>query len=594
MISEVVTGNTCTSRRGVLLAAGGSLAAGSGCLDRFRRTAEREEPSQVAVEILTLPDDADPHAVRIANHLASTLMQVGIDVDVIPRREEVFLRQVLINQNFDLYVWRHPPQQDPDFLRPLLHSRFAEEPGWQNPFGFSNSMIDELLDDQLVQGPGQRIETLATIQSALEQEHPFVPIAFLNDHRLSQTERVRVPSSIPVSDAAWILSLHRPTGTDHSTCRLGTTDWRLTHNLNPIAVEYRGGNGVIDLLYDSITRRWGTDYIPWLAESWRWTSPIGASAPTLEIQIRDGLRWHDDKPLTAEDVAFSYRFLADTTMTDEDPVVPAPKFRGRTSIIDSTEAVDDSTVRVQFKLSSRAIARLSLTLPILPQHIWSDRTELTDVAGITIAEATTDALIHENLDPIGSGPFRIHDVDRDEQLELIRVDDHFSWTDEFRASIPTGVLTDFERFVVDVRPSASNIAESIREGGLAGSLTGLSRTHATTNDDTELTVNETSELFHIGFNVREIPLTGHGFRNAIARLVDRQFVLEEIFEGGARPAISPVANTDVVPDDLQWKGPQSARFLGESGTGDVEVEAARDMFRDAGFQYTEDGELLSR
>lgn len=576
----------------------GSIAATSGCLNRFRRTAEREEPSQVSLEIATLPDDEDPHVIRIANHVAEALRAAGIDIDVIPRQKEIFLRQVLINQDFDLYVWRTPPQSDPDFLRPLLHSRFAEEPGWQNPFGFSNSLIDEMLMDQMVQTGESWATTVRQLQDAITEERPFVPIAFDTDHRLSRTDRVIVDQDVPPGGGAWILALRRSEelpDADDVDCRLGTTDGRLTHNLNPIAVEYRGETGVVDAIYDPVVREWGNSYVPWGAESWEWTSPIGASAPTIEITLREDILWHDEEPLTADDVAFTYEFLADTTMTEEDPNVPAPRFRGRTSLIDSTEATDDRIVRVQFERSSRRVASQALTLPILPEHIWSEHTELTDVAGITIADATTDALVIDNTDPVGSGAFRVTNVSGDDGVELARFEDHFVWSEGFRESLPPRLeIGDFNALDVDARPSAANVAESIREGGLDTSLTGLGREHAVGDDDTNVNVSETTALYHVGFNVREGPLTGHGFRNAIARLIDHTYVVDEIFQGGAIPTLSPIADTDLVPSTLQWTGPESATFAGEPGTGEVEADVAMSGFRDAGFQYSADGELLSR
>jgi superfamily II DNA/RNA helicase len=56
-----------------------------------------------------------------------------------------------------------PGEPDPDFLRPLLHSRYKEEPGWQNPYGFVDISVDELIDEQTTQTGSSRKETVAAL-----------------------------------------------------------------------------------------------------------------------------------------------------------------------------------------------------------------------------------------------------------------------------------------------------------------------------------------------------------------------------------------------------------------------------------------------
>ena len=569
----------------------------------LRRAVDRDSPDQLALEIKTVPSDDDLYSFRIANNIAENLERAGIRADVAPTRRANFFRDILINLDFDLYVGRHPGQSDPDFLRPFLHSAFAEEPGWQNPFSLSNTVIDEYLETQL-RDRADRGDVLADLQETIAAETPFVPIAFEEEQRLIRSDRLQNRlTGVPGDDPLWILQLGAVGDEDDdeaASYTIGTIDGRMTHNLNPLAVEYRGPwLDPVELIYDPLVRRLREEYIPWLATSWEWLSPTGARAPTLEVILREDLTWQDESQLTAHDIVFTYRFLSDTSLDEEtDPTIPAPRFRGRTTLVDTAEAVDDRTIRLQFVETSRELAMQLLTVPILPEHVWSELSDLTEVAGIPISDVTTDALVEDNLDPVGSGPYTVTDVAPDDTLELTTRPDHFLFRDAETREEPYRSLgrPHIRELTFDIRPSVSNIAQAIEDGVLDATACNVgreARTSAEDTDDVEGVTWSTTRLVHLGMNLRSAPFTIHGFRDAIGRLVDRTFVSEHVFDGHARPTIAPVYNTSHVPASLHWDS-EDPSFVGEPGTGEVDEERIRDLFRDAGFQYTEDGVLLAR
>lgn len=582
------------------LAAGAAGAGTAGCLGRIGRAIERDEPSHVSVDIITVPEDEDLYSLRIANHLAGNMEAAGINVDVLPTRPQNLLQDVLINRDFDIYVGRYLSSPEPDFLYAMLHSRFAEEAGWQNPTSFTNTMVDDLLAEQRAD-PNHRGRLLREIQQLVLDEVPFVPIAFERMYSVTATDRVGSGIEVPPDHPLWPASLVPRNEADEdgrSVLRLGTIDARLTHNLNPLAVDFRGVAGVTNLLYDPLARWDGYEHIPWMARSWEWLSPAGAAAPTMEIDLREDLHWHDGEEVTADDVAFTFRMIQDTTMEAGDPAVPAPRFRWESSLVDAVEAVDLTTVRIQFVETSRRIALWALRVPVLPSHVWFDRTGLTEIGGIEISEQTTDAVITDNIRPVGSGPYECTNVEPDQQVTLQRFTDHFLTSAE-----PDGPLAAYEEFpghdrlILELRPSVRNVLEAVRDGGLDGSLSNLGAAltdQATANGDPELTRHETDTtwLLHLGFNLRRIPFTNLGFRRAIAGLIDRKYLLDEVFHGGAIPAVSPVATEAYVPRELAWPTGNAVGFAGEEGSGEVDPDRARQLFRDGGFQYTSDGDLL--
>lgn len=586
------------SRRSLIAGGVAGLSTLSGCLGRLRRAADRDSPQQLELAIKALPEDDDLYSLRIANNLESNLETAGADVDVLPTRPDAFLRDILINLDFDMYVWRLPLHDDPDFLRSLLHSRFSEEPGWQNPFSYSNTLVDELLDEQSTSS-NDRTDVLAELQESIYQEHPFIPVIFQEEHRVFRSDVIESDTPYPIGDPNWILSLSsRDDATSFiETGEFGVTDGRISNNLNPIAVEYRDGPGVTELLYDTLARHIDDSLIPWLASSWQWVSPRGARAPTLEITLRSDLHWHDGEPLTAADAVFTYRFLQDTSMTDEDPMVPAPRYRGRSSLIDVVEAIDDSTISIQFVNTTRELAERILTLPILPKHIWEEYTNMTEVVGIPVSDVTTDALVIDNLDAIGSGVYKLENVDTDNEVVLRRFEDHFLFDLASDSEPAATAFPLIEELVFDIRPSVTNILNSVSEGNLDGTLGTVGQTHV---DDMreyeEITTQSltTPRLYHIGFNLRNAPFTHHGLRDAIAQLVDREYIRTEIFQNSGRTTVSPVFDQTSVPDSLTDDQSFDSFFIGEAGSGTVEADDAMALFREAGFQYGEGGQLLTR
>lgn len=577
-----------------------SLGLGAGCVGQFGQTIDRDDPDQVQVGIMVPPEDEELHSIRIANHLAANMRRAGMSVDVIPTRRQNLLRDVLINRDFEMYVGRYPGDGNPDFLYPFFHSKFAEEPGWQNPTSYTNTVMDDLLEVQR-KDPVDRNALLTQIQELLIAEVPIIPVAFERRYAAYAPQRTQVQPEIRLEDALWPVSFQAAddtSSTEETVLGLGSIDARATRNLNPLSVDFRGIEDLTDLLYEPLLRWDGDRYLPWLAASWEWTSPVEATAPTLELQLREELSWHDSVPITAEDIAFTLRLLKDTTMTTGDPTIPAPRFRGRSSLIDTVDTVDSYTARIQFVDTSRRIARRALTVPILPKHVWADRTGLTEIGGIELSVQTTDAVIHENIPPIGSGPYRFAEVDTDRELVLDRFADHFlPETDPEGPLGPYRNAAAFDRVRVEFHPSRRNLVAAIREGSLDVSLSNLGRELATeiqSDPDRDLAIvsADTTWLTHVGFNLRRVPFTIAGFRQALHGLLDREYVIQEVFAGGATPTLSPLADEAVVPSHLRWPGIDDTPFAGEPGSGEVDPATAKSRFRDAGFQYTTEGELL--
>jgi peptide/nickel transport system substrate-binding protein len=594
-------------RRAVL----GTLAAGTtvgtaGCLRRARSIAGWNSMRQVSLRIKTLPADADPFALQAARTIAAWYGEVGLDAQVVPVSEEELLRQVLVGNDFDVFLARGPSWSvDPDGLYSLLHSRFADAQGWQNPFGFVDLDVDEYLETQRRTTGRERREAVAELQRSIVRSQPFTPLVFPDDIRAARRDTYTNWRDVDLQTPQGYLSLRRATGTDaavatedgESVLRVTTTDRRATENLNPLSVEYRRSGVVTGQLYDSLGHVTGEGAQPWLAASW--TFDRTDEGPRATIRLRPDLTWHDGESLTAADVVFTYALLADTSLgsagenreTDDDAPIPAPRFQGRAGLVSAVDAVSDTAVTIQFVDCSPSVATRALTVPILPAHVWTDRTDPASMAGIEVGRVT-EALVTNNIPPVGSGPLQFVRNTPRESLELEVFPDHFLG-DTGGDDRPAGVDPPaYDRFVVQFVGSDDAAIGVVADGDseVTGTPVGADTVPRIGRDDgLELVISRADAPYLLGYNTTREPFTNPRFRNTLARLVDVEHLVSAVFDGYARPTATPI-DGDWVPSDLAWDdGNPVAPFIGSGG--EVDVERARAAFRDAGFQY-DDARLL--
>jgi peptide/nickel transport system substrate-binding protein len=540
----------------------------------------------VSLTIQTVPADIDPRSTALAQWLARRFTAAGVDTGVTLKKPDVLFRDTLVNHDFDLYVGRLRPTRDPDALYATFHSRFAGESGWQNPFGVADATVDGLLDRQRRTAGKERTRAVADLLHRMAALQPFTPVGFPVDMRAVRTDRFEGWSGGDLRSPLGYFSLSR-SDPDATTLRLATLDAELVDGLNPVAVQLLSGSVVPELLYDPLARRYSGDIRPWLARRWSWASEEDSTRPTAVVELRDAT-WHDGTRLTADDVAFTYRFLADTSMGRADGRVDSPGHGGRLSLVDGVDVVSDHVVRVQFVSASRSVAKRALTLPVLPEHIWRERTGEANVAGFPLASEATEALVWQNPDPVGSGPLRFERRDPGSELVLARNDDHFL----HREQSPTGVDDideglAYDRLVFRVAPAGSTAVLLVDRGdvdGVASALPASLTAEIATDDDAVLRASMSRELYHVGYNARRARLGDRRFRTALSRVVNRDAVAEAIFDDFLTPAVTPLAHTRWEPDGDTAAPP--APLTDEDGQ--LDVAAAREAFREAGYRYDDD------
>ena len=121
----------------------------------------------------------------------------------------------------------------------------------------------------------------------------------------------------------------------------------------------------------------------------------------VEFKLRAKARWHDGKPITVDDVIWTFNTLQ---------TKGHPYFKAYYAAIDKVEKIGERSVRFTFKPGeNRELPLIVGQLPVLPKHYWASR---------DFEQTTLDP-------PLGSGPYKIKSFDAGRRATYERVADYW-------------------------------------------------------------------------------------------------------------------------------------------------------------------------
>lgn len=176
--------------------------------------------------------------------------------------------------------------------------------------------------------------------------------------------------------------------------------------LNPIITCSTVSTNLFDILFDRLLQESPDgDIAPGLAISWQ----PGENYRTWDFKLREGVHFQDGRPVTAEDVVFTFQMIKQFRDKKTWTGVPSLAF-------ERMEVIDPYTVRVHFSRPPDASFLYQLREHILPRHIVEPQLQ----SGKSIKE------IPFNTHPIGSGPFQLDSWDGNAQVELTAFKDYWN------------------------------------------------------------------------------------------------------------------------------------------------------------------------
>lgn len=348
-------------------------------------------------------------------------------------------------------------------------------------------------------------------------------------------------------------------------------------------------NHVFGYTFEGLTTADGItgDVIPALAENWE----ISEDGRTIVFTLREGLKWSDSEPLTVEDVLFTFN---EVVFNEAIPTSSRDVMRiGEQGLLPTVTKVDER--RVQFVLPEPFAPFLRTTsMEILPAHVLRPTLQEKDSDGnLKFLSTWTSGTPPQQL--VGNGPYTIKRFMPGERVEFER--NPYYWRqDEQGDSQPY-----IQELIWQVIESTDNQLLQFRSGGL--DLLGISPDfYALLRRETErgnFTIYNGGPAMgtnFMAFNLNQASRNGKPlvnpiksrwfntleFRQAVSYAIDRQAMLNNIFQGLGEPQTSPISK----------QSPYYAAPEEGIPTYDYNPDKARQLLLSVGFQYSGRGELL--
>lgn len=510
------------------------------------------------ISILSRPQSAAPDEYETAVLIQDALQELGVNAEVETKPWEQISDEVwFAREDWDITGWQmtaRPERLDPDeFTYNLFHSSGVED-GY-NFMGYESEEYDELATAQRKEiDQDKRAELVKEAQQMIADDavyhftvHPMINTVY-------NTEVFKSDSIVDMAGLGarnfWTYVEAEPAG-DVKDIILNSPD--TVQSINPFYISGAVDSWITELIWDRLMRV-DEEGLPelWAAEEVDWVDDT-----TVNVKIRENMKWHDGNPVTAEDVKFSF----EAPMTGE-----APMYEAFVDIIDNITIEND--YELTFKLHEPWSAFETATLAklnIVPKHIWEPILE-------DLEDKPENLESHQEEVPVGSGPYAFAHWKSQEEVVLNAYEEHFA-------------APNMERWIMRVVPNMEATLGMMQNGE-------LNFLAAYTGDGDLLTqsVEEHSHLemissVDLGFrffavNHRLEPFDDLAFRKALQAVIDKDRIVQTVWKGHAEPADSVIAPT------LEfWKNEDI-----ETPSGGV--NEAIEILKEAGYQWDEEGLLL--
>lgn len=276
------------------------------------------------------------------------------------------------------------------------------------------------------------------------------------------------------------------------------------------------------------------------------TSSYGLIARSVEyaedrswvvFNLRPEARFHDGKPITAYDVAFSYRLLLKEGH---------PQYRTNLQEVQRVDILGPQRIRFVFKRAGNPLLILRLgELPVLPQHYWKDR----DFKATTFTP------------PLGSGPYRITQVQPGRQLVFERVKDYWG------KDLPVNRgFNNFDRVEVEFYRDSDVAFEAFKAGEFDIYIEHQAKNWANGYDFPAVNRGEVikAQVAHqiptqtqgLFMNTRRATFADVRVREALGMMFDFEWTNRTLFSGAYQRALSYYPNSEFsatgVPQGHEW------------------------------------------
>lgn len=234
---------------------------------------------------------------------------------------------------------------------------------------------------------------------------------------------------------------------------------------------------------------------------------------TYAIKIKNNIRWHDGKPLTAEDVLFTVKAI-------QNPAYKSP-LRANLSGVEIEKTGD---YELKFSLKSPYEPFLqNLTFGILPSHIWQ------------AISAENTPLAQYNTKPVGSGPYKFDSIEKDKGGKIISIG--LVANDEHYGKSPL-----VEKIVFRFFNDEESLTDALEKNQIDGtSYLSAEKASRLKRADLKSYAFKTPRYFAVFFNPEKSKiLADKNIRIALNYLTDKNNLVDEFLKGNGQKIETPI------------------------------------------------------
>lgn len=346
--------------------------------------------------------------------LFRTWSELGITVSIMTPTMASFLESLHRNEGIDLLIGRWIAEYDDpdDFTYSLFHSKMGDRHKYH-----SSPEMDAIIEKARAEGvPQVRLQLYRQIEDLMLRPARLLPLFHEIDYRVGhpRVQRLKLRSSAPYVNYAEVgRASDAPVAAAERSGGGGTLHVPITgeiHSLDPALVNTVAQGQVIPAMFETLTREeGGAQIIPWLASEFH----AEEGGRRFRFQLRDGLRFHDGRRLTARDVRYSFERLLHNRDTDNRFLLLPIK--GARQLVDG-EVGDLEGFRI---LSDTAFTiDLDRPLSFFPALIAFHPAAIVPEGSSEFAASWQERCV-------GTGPFRVQHFSAGKRLRLERNPDYW-------------------------------------------------------------------------------------------------------------------------------------------------------------------------
>ena len=473
-----------------------------------------ESPIRLRASVHPLLQDRYGSLLRT---LFSTWSELGVEVEVVTSSMAEYLEADQHNEGLDLRIGRwNADYDDPDnFTHSLFHSRVGLYRNY-----ISSTEGDQILEEARAEArPGVRAALYRKYENLLLESGFLLPLFHDIDHRLAspKVRGFKLRGSAPYVNYSEIRKVEVSGAAAESRRAEGgiiqVPIAGVVPTLDPALSSTLEQAEVMPSVFEMLTYDAGGRIVPWLAADFS----LEEGGRRYRFRLRDDVRFHDGRRLTARDVRYSFERLLQNR--DSQCRWFYSPIRGAKALL-AGEAGDLAGFRIHS--ANEFTIELEEPVSFFPALI----------------SYTGAAIIPEGSDPVGeswqegcvgTGPFRVVKFERGRRIELER--NKAYWRTGFPRS--DGLVFNFGVSPPDILAGFRSGAYSVASDLLPADVETLRR-----EPDFASGYRETPRLitYYAAFNTRKGPLSDTLLRQRLARSVDVDTIVRQTLGRLAVPA----------------------------------------------------------